>query len=113
MPRMQTTPFKFTKMFPLLVELCPIRIELSPSTWKTLSKHIHMKRLILHDIHINATEAHAFWKACEKLDVLKLVDVIVEGGRIPSDVVFPQVRILGLQDTMSLDTAAQFDLIYP
>ena len=112
MPHIRRKLLELTMMFPSLCELNLTRVELVHTPWMTLSEHTRIRKLHLDDIHIKETEAPAFWKTCEKLDVLSLTKVTIKGGRIPSDIVFHQLHKLVLRHTVGLNTAAQFDLIY-
>jgi hypothetical protein len=81
---------------PLLVELELKNVELAPEFWEALSRHPHLRTLLLLEIRIEAVEAPVFWETCVKLDILDMTRVVVQGG-IPKDMVLNRLRELVLR----------------
>ncbi|KAK3820362.1 MAG: hypothetical protein J3Q66DRAFT_368350 [Benniella sp.] len=64
----------------------------------------------LSQVHVEANDAPWFWKACERLEKLRMVEVSVQGA-IPQDLVFNRLRQLYMSSNWVVDEV-QMDLMY-
>jgi hypothetical protein len=97
-------------MFPSLDKLTFVMVNLSPTIWTTLPMHPHLRRMELSIVEIKGTDAPVFWRACQNLEYLGLIDATIKGGRIPADVLFHRMRHVELS-SIELDDSVQMDLI--
>jgi hypothetical protein len=77
----QIVSLNLTVMFPSLVELTLVSVEVAPASWVALAAHPHVKTLRLWNIEVMAADTPDFWRACGNLEVLDTNRLITGGSR--------------------------------
>ncbi|KAF9365616.1 hypothetical protein BGX34_009238 [Mortierella sp. NVP85] len=101
----------FMEMFPSLLDLKLDTVNVSVRSWLIMSMHHHLRDLGLYRIEVKAIDAAGFWRACANLESLRLGEVTIAGGGVPSNMVFRRMRKLSIATIKQMDTIAQLNLI--
>ncbi|KAG0006472.1 hypothetical protein BGZ65_007555 [Modicella reniformis] len=106
----QKVDLALTEMFPSLIDLRFEKVPVGVTSWITLFAHHHIRILTLCNILVNTDDAPTFWKACAKLENLEMDRVIIQGGRIPADMMFDRMRTLYVWEAKEMDETSLIDL---
>ncbi|KAG0246565.1 hypothetical protein BGX31_001017 [Mortierella sp. GBA43] len=92
----RTIDLDFTEIFPSLITLKLTGVGVSALSWSTLSAHLHLRKLNLHYIEVEANDMPSFWGTCAHLETLELIRVSISDTEedIPSSAVFDRMRRL-------------------
>ncbi|KAF9349385.1 hypothetical protein BGX34_001834, partial [Mortierella sp. NVP85] len=107
----QIVSVDLTKACPSLASLELVGSCVTSTTWMALSAHPHIKRLKLSGIQVEAIDAPWFWKVCERLEKLRMVELSVQ-GTIPEELVFSRLRELYMSFNYGMDEEVQMNLVY-
>ncbi|KAF9084177.1 hypothetical protein BGX27_003890 [Mortierella sp. AM989] len=64
--------------------------------WKVLQEQPHLKKLVLKTCYVAENSAAEFWKFCQKLETLQLIDTEVSQSTGLAEITFPRMRNLYL-----------------
>ena len=101
---------------PVLVNLKLVAVDAPLTFWGILSTLPHIRHLDLASMSLKTEDSAGLWRTCKKLESLQLKNVVMDEQSRPEDVVFDQLRTLGLETTDLLDCSLlegtyQMDLI--
>jgi len=88
-------------MGPLLVDLELHGVDAPPAFWEALSTHPHVRNMTLQQIKLKADDTPVFWRACMRMESLRMHHVNTRDGGRPKNVVFNRLRKLVMTGTDS------------